>query len=164
MKTINNKSSGFSLIEILVSMALVGIIVAAANQILFSFLKSEQKSRAILEVKQSGDNALSIMVNEIRNAEEITACPAGGITFDSKDGSIDNTFQCSGGQITWNGSSLTGPNLTVVDGTCSILGCALNKKYGSVIISFTLKKESTDPIRGANEVGFKDRVMLRNFR
>ena len=41
--TINNQQLtiklGFSLIEILVGMTLIGIIVAAANQILFSFLK-----------------------------------------------------------------------------------------------------------------------------
>jgi prepilin-type N-terminal cleavage/methylation domain-containing protein len=154
------KLNGFSLIEILVSMSLVAVVMAAANQVLFSFLKSEQKARSTMEVKQVGDNALAVMVNEIRNAEEITACPTGGITFDSKNGST-HTFQCSGEQIIWNGSSLTGSDLTLVDGTCNI-DCFIGK-YGTISISFDLEKESIDPVRKASPVSFNTTVLLRNW-
>ena len=160
---ISNRFSGFSLIEILVATSLVAILMAGANQVLFSFLKSEQKARSTIEVKEVGDNALAVMANEIRNAEEITLPCGNSIVFIPKeDLETTVTFSCvegEGGGIMWNGGNLTGPNLVVTN--CSF-SCA-SGKYGSVGISFTLEKTSDDPVRKANPVSFNTQVMLRNW-
>lgn len=67
---------GFTLVELMVVVGItitVGVMVA---NIFAINLRTTAKNRALTEVKQSGDYALSIMERMIRNSEAVD-CPAG---------------------------------------------------------------------------------------
>lgn len=64
--------AGFTLIEILVSVTLIGIIGAISSQVFISGFKSQYKSEIIKEVKQNGDYALSVIERMVRNAADFS--------------------------------------------------------------------------------------------
>ncbi len=65
------KKSGFTLIEILVSIVILGIVAVIGSQMFFSILKNTAKTRTLAEVKQNGNHALAVMIRMIRNARSI---------------------------------------------------------------------------------------------
>lgn len=63
---------GFSLIELLVVVALVGIIGAITTQVFIAGFKSQGKGEIVKEVKQNGDYALSVIETMVRNASDFS--------------------------------------------------------------------------------------------
>lgn len=64
---------GFSLLEILVVVSVIGIIAGITSDIFIQIIKSSNKANIITEIKQNGDAVLNQLERIIRNAEEITA-------------------------------------------------------------------------------------------
>lgn len=91
--------SGFTLIELLVVITLLGIIGSITTQVFILGFRSQGKSEIIKEVKQNGDNAISIMENMIRNAADIPQSLAqcntslDALTIVNPDG-YTTTFKC----------------------------------------------------------------------
>ena len=65
------KKSGYTLIEILVAIVVLGIVAVIGSQMFFSILKNTAKTRVLAEVKQNGNHALLVMGRMIRNAKRI---------------------------------------------------------------------------------------------
>ncbi len=169
------KESGFTLIEILVTIILFGILGTIATQSLFSLLRGASKSEAVKEVKQNGDYALSFMEIKIRNGtiddvnctgvttsltiNNPNSSPAPTTTFDCfTDGSVNRLRQDSSDYLT---------NTSVTLDDCSNTNisfiCADTNGVKNVLIKFTLRRmgDSLGEAESAAQT-FQTQVTLRN--
>jgi len=175
MKNLKSLRPGFTLIEILVVVSLIGIVIATASGIFIYIIRSNQKTRTILGVKQSGDNAMSIMVNKIRQAESEPAdicslgptfTPADEITVIIND--ISNTFTCTSDGITLTQGGvvqeLTGTDLRI-EGSIDCFTCYAGEFGGPAIveISFILAKGEATNLIGYVSLPFMSSVSLRTY-
>jgi prepilin-type N-terminal cleavage/methylation domain-containing protein len=68
---INQK--GFTLIEILVVIAIIGVVMGITSDVFIQIIKASNKANIVTEVKQNGDSVLNQLDRIIRNAEEVSA-------------------------------------------------------------------------------------------
>lgn len=68
--------NGFTLIEILVTIVIIGVIGTIATQSLFSLLRGASKVEIVKELKQSGDYVISTLQVDIRNAKDVAVFDA----------------------------------------------------------------------------------------
>jgi len=72
-----NKDKGFTLMEVLIVVALLGVFSAVATDTFTNIIRMQNKTRVANELEQSGNYILSIMEQEIRNSEKVLL-PADG--------------------------------------------------------------------------------------
>lgn len=73
------RAKGFTLIEVIVVIAVIGMVIPAIFSVIFAILQQEAKIYQLSEVKRQGDNALSIMESTIKSyAVSIHDAPTGG--------------------------------------------------------------------------------------
>ena len=65
---------GFTLIEIIVVVSILGMVAFFGSNMLFTILKGSLKTKVMSEVKQDGSFAISTMERMIRNAKELVSC------------------------------------------------------------------------------------------
>lgn len=77
--TINNATNGFTLVELLVVIGVLGVVTGSALLFLTSILKGSNQARIVADVKQNGQIVLDSIDRQIRNAQEIRVItpPAG---------------------------------------------------------------------------------------
>lgn len=68
------KQLGFTLIEILIVVSLLGIIMIAITQLLAGVLTGSAKANASQMVKENGQFAISTIERSLRNAASVSAC------------------------------------------------------------------------------------------
>lgn len=155
---------GFTLIEMLVAVAILGTVGLVSSRIFFTALRGASKSDVIREVKQNGDYALTVMERMIRNAVDITSvCPtiANSLTIKNLDGN-STTFSLAGGQISSNSASLTN-NKVIVSGL-SFTCLRTTGKPDVINISFSVAQ--TGAGAGPEEISslnFQTTVSLRTY-
>lgn len=89
-------NNAFTLIELMVIVAILAVISVAIISIFTTTLKSSNKSVAISALKQKGNSVLVIMERMIREARNIEACNgavAESIIVTDKNG-LETTFLC----------------------------------------------------------------------
>ena len=104
---------GFTLMEIIVVIALLGVVGMMAVNIFFTSLRGSTKAETLKEIKQNGDFAISTMERMIRNAQEVTSTCSGSsssITIRNPD-NWRTTFSC-GNQIASISADLVPPVTT----------------------------------------------------
>lgn len=115
---------GFTLLEMLVSIAIVAIVSIILSQVFISTLRTNTKTELLKDIKQNGELTFETMVRAVQNADDV-------ICSDSKtlvvtDTSGNTTFTCGlNGSITRivmqtaSGTSyLTTDNATLGGGSC----------------------------------------------
>ena len=148
--SLNNSStnqSGYSFVEILVTVALLGIIVVGFSRLFMASLIGEKKARNLEEVKQNGNYALTVMAEMIRNAQSVENCAglASSLTILNQDGETTD-FICDNSsgthQIASNSANLiANDQIRIEDTDCNIFNCQLGDgKPDLVKINFTLSK------------------------
>ncbi|HUS52055.1 MAG TPA: type II secretion system protein [Candidatus Bathyarchaeia archaeon] len=165
--------SGFTLIEMLVAIGILGIVAILGSQMFFTILKGSAKSRVLADVKQNGNYALSVMSRMIRNARSVTDCSGisdKAITIVSPDKEITE-FKCADEKIASRSASappkhspfdLTGDQVQVVD--CgAVFTCDPTVTPNLVTISFTLVPTTGTRIEETAEVNFKTTISLRTY-
>jgi prepilin-type N-terminal cleavage/methylation domain-containing protein len=165
--------SGFTLIEILVSLGILGIVAVIGSQMFFAILKGSTKSRVLSEVKQNGNYALSVMSRMVRNARSIPGCSgtsSNSLSIVSPDKEITE-FKCADEKIASKSASappkhppfdLTGDQVRVVD--CgAVFTCDPTVTPNLVTISFTLIPTTGTKIEETVEVEFKTTISLRTY-
>lgn len=176
------KHQGFTLIEVLMVVFLLGIVVVIGSNLFFSILKGASKAEITKEVKQNGDYAMNVMERMMRNAQEIVQNSDGQICtptmnkikITNPDGNRTE-FKCIlQDEVTKIASSsasgtgnLTGKNVTL--GTsCSAaslsFSCDSSKNPPVVNISFDLSQKGTGlrPEEKA-QIHFQTTVGLRTY-
>lgn len=165
------KFLGFTLIEILVVIGILGIVMSLATGMFFWILKGTAKSQAIQEVKQNGAQALSVMERMIRNARrlDVSTADSDHIEITNPDGGT-TVFSCEEigdkNLIASNSASLLSGEVEVTGG-CGIFTVVPGIEGASPVrvdISFTLGR-SGSALRLEDEASadFQTTVVLRNF-
>lgn len=177
------KKSGFTLLEIIVVIALLGIVGVMAVDIFFTSLRGGTKAETLKEIKQNGDFAISVMERMIRNAQEVTSTCDGSsmpsITIRNPD-YYETTFECvwdlieEVAYIASSSAAITSKNITLVrpgtpspDCTSADLTFTCSQtasKPETVSISFTLyQKGVTSRPEERASVTFETTISLRNY-
>lgn len=81
------KTRGFTLVEVMIVMVLLGVVLTSLTSLLFSFTKKVSQENSRMEMREGLRNSLRTVEREIRNsAGVINSCPSsrcGGTTFTS---------------------------------------------------------------------------------
>lgn len=178
MKQCDNFSKGFSLIELLVVVVLIGIIGTITTQVFILGFRSQGKSEVLKEVKQNGDYAMSVMESLVRNAADVprTSCNTSSTTFSivGADG-FTTTFLCSSNQIASQSSGMPVPTPTVtfpLTGTrveissCTFRVVCPTPPFGPkyIFINFTVSQAGSGlPVDQTASLDYQSTVSLRKY-
>jgi len=145
---------GFTLIEVLVIIFLLGIVLSLGGNLFFSILRGGSKAEAVKEIKQNGDYAISVMERMIRNARE-ASCSDGSVTITSFDGQ-QTIFSCKENRIASNSAYLTSGDVKAdsCEFTCS------GTTPEVVTVSFILSPSQTG---ATSSQKFQTKVSLRTY-
>lgn len=151
---------GFTLIELIVVVAILGGLSVAVSRIFFSNIKGAQRAQNQLELRQAGDSAMLNISKRLRNARSIPSAqclgtPTSSITFSARDPeapissekTVDMTILCS----------------EIAEGSFNILNCGFTCQSvaGSpqrVDIYYALQD-----IKTSLTLEFNSTVTLRNY-
>jgi len=178
---INNK--GFTLIELLTVVGIFISIGALITGIIFSAIRSNNKTNSIAAVQANGTYVMSQITKYIRSARSLdgsVACgtvanptSASSIAFTGTDGQT-TTLSCTTDNngrpiIASNGASLTDP-LQVKWASCSFAcGRDSASDYPIITVSFSLQYRTTvtgtpaDLTASSSAVPFQSAVIMRNL-
>jgi len=164
---LENNRAGFTLIEIVVMIAILGVMGVVTSNIFFTSLKSSVKSQTNVQLKQKGNNALSVMERMIRQSIIESNCD--GASHSSIEILYNDdltTFSCSSDQIASNSANSTTLVSDVTSIDCSdFITCTLNGATPEVIIKFTLNQGESGtgalPYRGSAD--FESKIIPRNY-
>ncbi len=68
----SKKRLGFTLIEVLIAISIIGIFGAVSGVIFSSVIRSYNKTQVTAELEQNGNYVLSILEQQIRNAKDVS--------------------------------------------------------------------------------------------
>lgn len=158
-------SEGFSLIEILIVLAVFTVLAILVTQVIFRSIRGSKKSESLSHVRDNLDYALNSMEKNLRNAKEITNCTASTITYTDVFGNTGKTYACMNlgidGNIASSSARLTSTDvkITSCSFTCSY-SVAGRPDYIDLVITATDAKASG--VESA-QVTTQTRIMLRNY-
>ncbi len=170
-------NSGFTLIEVLMVVLLLGLIVIVGGNLFFSVMKGASKTEVTKEVKQNGDYALGVIERTLRNAKEIVQNSDGQICTSpmykikvKTTAGVDTEFSCvvedGVAKITSTSGLLTGKNVslgTACPGTLSF-SCDATINPSKVTVSFTLSQQGADVRQEEKaQIPFQTTVTLRTY-
>ena len=99
------KESGFTLIEVIVSLMLVGVLAAIGGTMLTEGIKGYVFSKDCAEIAQKAELAFSRLTNEITRLQDVTAdSTSSSITINNTKG--NKTIELDDGKIKINGDIL----------------------------------------------------------
>ena len=173
MKAKNGR--GFTLMEMIVVIALLGVVGMMAVNIFFTSLRGSTKAETLKEIKQNGDFAISAMERMIRNAQEVTSTCSGSsssITIRNPD-HYRTTFSC-GSRIASISADLVPPVITYLTSSkvyvadCYFICNNLGSTPEEVMIHFVLSETGAatpTPVRPEERASatFETTVSLRNY-
>lgn len=178
------RKNGFTLIEIMIVMAILVFIGLIIGSIVMSILRGTNKTNTLTVVRQNGNFAISQLSKMLRNAKTFEGASTNGSSFDAicnestqykyiKITSFDKevtTFSCAGSPLTISSNSavLLDTNTVVVD-QCYFQCTASNIADSPRIdIYFSLRSNTSSllPEKKASEsaIPFNTSVSLRNVR
>lgn len=110
-KTLGKLNKGFTLLEILVSVAVIGILISVSSAIFINTIRSANKANATVEARENGANVLELFAKDVRSSAD--ASPNGTST--------SVLLNNSSGAITWNCDNTEGVITRQVGSAGSIL-------------------------------------------
>lgn len=89
----HQRVDGFTLLEMLVSIAIIAIVSVVLSQVFISTLRSNTKAEILKEVKQNGDLAVESITRMIQNAADAWCPSASSFSTLNPDGEV-TTIAC----------------------------------------------------------------------
>lgn len=179
-KTMKQLSKGYSLIELLVVITLIGIIGTITTEAFILGLKAQGKGDIVKEVKQNGDYATQVIESMVRNAVDIDEAQCNNssqsMTIVNPDG-FTTTFECNLANYIASISAvyptppftqrLTSDKVVVPVDNCTFrIVCPtppLSPKY--VFVNFTVRQTGVNaPIEQRSSLEYQTTVSLRNYQ
>jgi prepilin-type N-terminal cleavage/methylation domain-containing protein len=114
---------GFSLIELIVVIGLLGLLMLAISSTMLMSIVSSNRVRVTTKTKQAGNYAIGQIQGLIRNAKDLTACSTGAntVTITNPDGNSTQIFAENSRIASGSGTYLTPANLAVSAGSFKII-------------------------------------------
>lgn len=177
-RNLNNRSSGFTLIEMLLVITLISISVGVTGDILLSLVRSYNKTNALNEVEQQGNFLGLKLEKELRNSTNVVVPSPTQIEFDYQgepvfynvveDGAVyrteglGSTYSTNSADAIIATSAISGTPIGVkvnCDGDCfAVTGTSPQ----IVTMSLVLSQSTAGGVSFAGEVNIKNTVVLRN--
>lgn len=129
-----NNSQGFTLVELLLYVSIVGVIIFSVAGLLFLLFESRVKNQTIAEVEQQGIQVMQIITQTVRNVSTISS-PTQGVNAVSLTVGA-STFDLSGGTIRADAIALT--NARVTASNISFYNLSRSGTDGTIRIQYTL--------------------------
>lgn len=166
--------SGFTLVELLLAIAIFSVIGTVSLSILFMTLRAGKKSDLLIVLKQNGNAAMSQVVKNIRYAKSLdipTSCvtpvTVSQITLTSIADNGSTEFACTStapNTIASNGASLIDTSVAVVT-DCSFT-CTQPTQNDPPTINFIFKlssRNATGLVETQASIPFQTSVTMRNY-
>lgn len=167
------KSAGFTLIETLIVVFLIGIVLVAGGNIFFGIMKGSSKAEAEKEVKQNGAYALAVMERMIRNSRRVMVCDTDSLEIENLDYGLTTFHQLGENRIASSSAEgdlyLTAENVEVSSLTFSCIYDPPSSSYPEDLrrigINFVLSPRggTVEAPETFAEIEFQTSVSLRNF-
>lgn len=173
--------AGFTLLEVLVAVGVVGVASVLIAQVFFATTRSNTKTELLKNVKQNGDFAVGVVNRLIRNATAITtACSTTGtttttISLTNPDGNTTTLGCLLDGAVTRIASVSATATDYLTDSALTLGGSACNGSSLSfvcttpsgqpttVTVSFTLSQKGTPVAQfEKSSASFQTTVAIRN--
>ncbi len=176
------KNNGFTLIETLMVVFLMGIVLVAGGNMFFGIMKGASKVEVEREIKQNGEYALGIMERMIKNSRSVLVCNSIDNILEIEnpdyfstafhiinDSGVDRIASSSASPA--SDLFLTGDNVNVSDlvFTCTTdpVGSPDEDDIRRVDINFTITPKGVIagevPPEMYAKIDFKTSISLRNF-
>lgn len=163
------KNTGFTLVEIVVCVALLSIVVTLITQVLFTTTHVNTKTKILTDIKQNGNFAIDIISRMVRSANSIQCNPGPPpvALITNPDGNV-TTITCisDGNVMRISSESAHQAYLTPATVTCSSLAFSCQPAAGiqtTLTVSFTLQQAGVaGSAYEANSSSFQSTVSLRN--
>ena len=159
---------GFSLIELLIGMGLVGILLATSNVLLFSSLQSAKKAEAQGVTKTEGAYALTAMSQVIKFASSIESCTNNTLRI-RRLNNHTITYSLSGSKIASAGATMNAVNnVDLTSPIVAVSGCSGGRPLfscpdlKSVNICFVVSNAGGTSVNDSANVTFDTTVSVRN--
>lgn len=109
MKHMTGREAGFTLMELIVVMVLVGIVSAVVGIGIVQVVKGLVFTKMNAVTVQKGQIAMTKIAKEFNNISAVTAASANSITFTSYKAGVSgsHTMELSGNRVTFDGDTLT---------------------------------------------------------
>jgi prepilin-type N-terminal cleavage/methylation domain-containing protein len=164
------KKTGFTMIEILVAVAIIGLLSIVISQSIFVSVRSNVKLENMKDLKQNGDYAVGFITRLIQNAKAVNQCDSqlGLLNFDGTVTWVYTLFnrviyQIQNGTNYGDPQYITADNLMVpgIAYTCTKIGGI----FRTVKFSFTISElNSNSQVNyDAPTMPFTTTVNLRNI-
>lgn len=166
-----SSQAGFTLIEMLVVVAIVGVVATISTQIVLSLIRSNNKTNVQNEVKQNGSYTIDLIERDVRAATAAISTDSTNLTLTSQDGSTV-AYTCgvkssgNNGFIRRNSNPLLNTDLNsgVAVGSCSfVIAPSTNPQL--ITVDFTLTQAANSATRSDLTVtqNFHTSVSLRTY-
>ena len=154
------KEKGFTIIEIIVSVAILAIVSTTILLIVFTTLRSSTKTEVHQEIKQNGETAVTMISDFIRRAETVScsATTKDFLNVGTSDGKT-TSFSCESEKIASRSGSIA-VNLTSESVKCNNMQFSCVEKGGYPSISFSFSLFSKRPGFETQEHFFVGRALL----
>lgn len=146
---IKKQQRGFTIVELLLAMALMGGFMITLTTIFSSVLTVQSESQATSSVSHDGRFILARLSYDIQRAESVNTPPTLGATRTQLDidiGGVSNNYSVSNGNLELNNNNgtgnLNGSETTVSNFSVTLLGNSGDKE--TVRVTFTVTSVAQD--------------------
>lgn len=170
-KRIGGLRSGFSLVEVLIGLTLLGVIMATVNVLLFTSLRGARKAEAVGVTKSEGAYALNAMAQVVRYAVDISCVSGTRLDVTRPDGeqltyrldtlpAVDTIASESGGRrVELLSDRVTADVMGCAGG--AMFTCAADNRW--VDMCFYASRTGGIDVSDSERINFSTRVTLRNW-
>ena len=160
-------NKGYTLIELMVVVAIFSIIALVASETIILTLRGTTKAEAISKVRQNIDYAMGSMERQLRGAKSVTSTcnnvPSTQISFiDQNNNAV--TFSCVNVNSTNQLSSIASSSANLTSGNISISQCSFSctPKSGNKPAYIQMTIVASD-LKGENAITDTTQVTLRSY-
>lgn len=161
---------GFTFIEVLVVVSMLGVIMVSLTQLLAGMLSGTSKTTALQLVKENGQFAIHTIGRTVRRARIVSVCDNGSVTVivPEEGGRTTYQFRHEGTQILRT-ESAGGTDVPLLDAGVEAASFSCTQTVGTpttpaiVALSITLRKPSLFLDDAAVTQTFQTSVSLRSY-